>query len=158
MKALREILAAFGLLFAIRIAVQNYSTLPQRIPTHFDANGLVNGWGDKSMLWEFVGIACIVYIVFSLLRFLPQNSIGLPVGPEERAAAVPIAMEMFGWLKAESTWILAAITWSMAAVAQGRSKGLIVWTTPALLLLILATVSFYLFRIMSLKPVKTCAQ
>lgn len=71
MKALREILAALGVLFAILIAVYGYFALPQRIPTHFTDNNIVDGWSDKSSLWFPVGIACVIYVVMTLVRYLP---------------------------------------------------------------------------------------
>jgi uncharacterized membrane protein len=150
MKSLRETLAASGLLCAIFTVALNYSALPQRIPDHFDANGLVNGWGDKSSLWFLVGITCVVYLGMTLIRFAPQSSFSVPVGPEQRAAAIPIALDMVAWLKAEITWLFAANTWSMVVVAQGRSHGLGAWFIPITLLTVFATVLYYIARMMRL--------
>jgi hypothetical protein len=97
MKPLREILAAAALLFAIVTAATSYSTLPKRIATHFNASGIASHWGDKSALWEVVGIACLLYLVLTLIRFAPASTFSVPVPPERRAAAIPIALDMIAW-------------------------------------------------------------
>jgi len=150
MKSLREFLATIGLLFTILTVALSYSSLPQRIPSHFDANGLVNGWGDKSFLWFLVGITCVVYLGMTLIRYAPSSSFSVPVSDELRAAAIPIALDMVAWLKAEMTWIFAAITWSMVIVAQGRSRGMTVWFTPLALVVVAATALYYIAQMMRL--------
>jgi uncharacterized membrane protein len=146
MKALREILAASGNLFAIITLAFHYAELPQKVPKHFDAHGVVNEWGDKSSLWTLVGVACSVYLAMTLFRFLPAKAISLPVPAERRAAAMPVAFAMVGWMKAEMAWIFAVVTWSLVAVAQGRSKGLSPWFTPALLVTVSGTVAYYFWQ------------
>ena len=146
MKALREILAALGVLFAILTAVYGYFTLPQRIPTHFDANNLVDGWSDKSFLWIFVAITCVVYLGMTLTRFLPERYVSVPVAPEQRAAAIPIALDMVAWFKAEITWLFATVTWFVAAEARGQSPDLMLWFIPPAVVVILATGLYHIVR------------
>jgi hypothetical protein len=148
MKAFREILAAAGLLFTILIATLNYSALPQQIPTHFDANGLANGWSDKSFLWILVAFAAFDYILLSLIRFFPQSTMNMPVRPELRAAALPFAFAMIDWIKAETTCLLAFIVHAMFAAARG-GKALTALFTPVILgfvFVLFATSLYYIAR------------
>ena len=103
MKVVRELIAVFGVLSAIFVVVFNYRDLPQRIPTHFGITGVADGWGGKSSLWALVGVTCFLYAVLSLVRFLPPKLMNVPVTEEHRAAAIPISLEMVGWVKAEIT-------------------------------------------------------
>ena len=119
MKSLRELLATIGLLFTILTVALTYSSLPRRIPSHFAANGLVNGWDDKSFLWFLVGITCLVYLGMTMIRFAPPSSFSVPVSTKLRAAAIPIALDMVAWLKAELTWIICC----HHLVHGGRSAG-----------------------------------
>ena len=152
MKALRELLAAIALLFTIVTAATSYAALPQRIATHFNASGAVNHWGNKSALWEIVGIACLIYLVLTLVRFAPASSFSVPVPPQQRAAAIPIALEMIAWIKAETMCMFAFILWAVVAASEGRSQALLSpWFLPATLLAIFATVAFYTARMMRLK-------
>ena len=154
MKSIRELLAVVGLLSAIFVVVFNYRDLPQRIPTHFGVSGVADGWGDKSSLWVLVGLVCVLYVSLSLMHFLPANLINVPVAAEQRAEAIPIAMEMVGWLKAETTCMFAFILWSVVSVAQERSQGLGAWFLPVTLVVILGTIAFYLMQMMRLGGVK----
>ena len=151
MKALRETIAALGVLFTIAVVAMHYAELPRRIPIHFNALGVANGWGDKSSLWLLAGVTCVLYLMLTLVRFLPQSLINLPVGPDRRAAAMPIAMEMIDWLKAEMVWIFAALIWAVVAVAQGRNAGLSVWFLPVTLVAVFGTIAFYIVRMMRVR-------
>ena len=150
MKSLRESLAGLGVLFAVGVVAVHYGALPQRIPVHFDARGVANGWGDKSSLWMVAGVACALYAGMTLLGLLPASMINVPVSPERRAAAVPMAMEMVGWLKAEMVWIFAALCAAMVRVGLGRDDGLSIWFLPVVLGVVLGTVVFYLWRMRSI--------
>jgi uncharacterized membrane protein len=158
MKALRELLAVLGLLSAICVVVFNYRDLPQQIATHFGANGVANGWDDKSSLWFPVGIACVVYVVMSLARFLPPSSFSGPFNEEQRAAAIPICRDMVAWMKAEMTWIFAGATWLMVALAQGHNpEKLTLWFIFPVLGVVFATVIYHVARMMRLKPAESGA-
>jgi uncharacterized membrane protein len=143
MKTLRELVAVVGLLSAIFVVAFNYRELPQRIPTHFGLSGLADAWGDKSSLWIIVGLTCVLYAIFSLVRFLPPRLINVPVSEEHRAAAIPISLEMIGWVKAEIACMFAYIVWSAVAVVQGNGHGLGVWFLPVTLITIIGTSLFY---------------
>ena len=150
MRVLRETLAALGVLFAVGVAAVHYGALPQRVPVHFDARGAVNGWGDKSSLWMVAGVACALYAGMTLLGLLPASMINVPVSPERRAAAVPMAMEMVGWLKAEMVWIFAWLCAAMVRMGQGRGNGLSIWFLPVVLVVVFGTVALYLWRMRSI--------
>jgi uncharacterized membrane protein len=159
MKVLRELLAALGLLSAIFVVVFNYRELPQRIAIHFADNGVANGWDDKSSLWFPVGIACVVYVVMTLVRFAPPSSFSGPFNPEQRAAAIPICLEMVAWLKAEMTWIFAGVTWLLVALAQGHNpEKLTMWLIFLVLGVVFATVIYHIARMLRLKSAQPAAQ
>jgi uncharacterized membrane protein len=148
MKVLREVLAALGLLFTVGVVAAHYGSLPQTIPTHFDARGLPNGWGDKSMLWLVPGLACFFYAVMTLVSFVPPSKINPPVSAERRVAVAPIAKRMIGWLKAELVWIMAVLCAVMVRDALGRSNGLTIWFVPVEMCVVFGTIGFYLWRMM----------
>ncbi len=149
MKVLRETLAGLGILFAVGVVTVHYSALPQEIPVHFNAQGVANGWGDKSSLWMLAGVACALYVGMTLVALLPVSMINVPVRAG-RAVAVPIAMEMVGWLKAEVMWTFAALCAAMVRMGQGRGNGLSIWFLPLVLVVLFGTVGFYLWRMRSI--------
>ena len=98
------------------------------------------------MLWTLVAVTGLLYLALTLVCFVPPKLINLPVGAERRAAAIPVAFAMVGWLKAETMWIFAALIWTTIAVAQGRSQGLTVWFAPTVLVVVLGTVAFHIWQ------------
>jgi uncharacterized membrane protein len=131
-------------LFAILIAAYGCLTLPQRFPTHFDANNIADGWSGKSSLWFPVVIACVVYVGMTLVRYLPASPMNYPFDPEKHAAARPIGLAMVGWLKAETTWLFAAVTWFMVAEARGQSPDDETWFVLLALGVVFATAIYHI--------------
>jgi uncharacterized membrane protein len=151
MKLLRETLAALGLFFAILTAAYGCFALPHRFPTHFGANGVVNGWSGKWSLWLEPGIACIIYVGMTLVRYLPESSMNFPFDPKQRAAARPISLAAIAWLKAELIWIFAASTWFTVAFARGQNPDLLLWFVPLSLAIVSATVIYHIVLTVRLK-------
>jgi glyoxylase-like metal-dependent hydrolase (beta-lactamase superfamily II) len=88
----------------------------------------------------------VVYVVMTLVRFLPPTSFSGPFNPEQRAAAISIGLDMVAWMKAEMTWIFAGTTWLMVALAQGHSPDLLMWFVPPALVFVFATVIYHVAR------------
>jgi uncharacterized membrane protein len=152
MRLLRELLAAAALWFTIITVAASYPTLPQRIPTHFNAAGIVNRWGDKSTLWIIVLLAGFLYAVLTIVvRFAPASTFNVPVPAEQRGAAILVARDMIAWVKAESMCLLAFVAYSILAVAERRTGRLSLWFLPVTLVAVFATIAFYLARMMRLR-------
>lgn len=86
-----ELISLVLLVFTIYITLSNYAALPDTIPTHFDAQGLADGWGSKSTLFITLGLNAFIYILFTTLNIWfavvkdPRPLISLP---EKRKAAL----------------------------------------------------------------------
>ena len=68
MKISNGLIIVFFVLLPFAFAYYLYPTLPQIIPTHFNASGEVDAWGDKSTIFLLPGIMGVVSIfVYALL-------------------------------------------------------------------------------------------
>jgi uncharacterized membrane protein len=80
-------LAAFSLFLCaallIGIAVIDYPQLPERMASHFDANGTPNGWMSRSSFtWSMIAIglgipAFVIGMMYSI-RFFPAKFLNVP--------------------------------------------------------------------------------
>ena len=62
-----------ALLIGITIWVAcRYGALPDRIPIHYGADGVINGCGAKSMVWLLVAMAWIVVGIISTVEQFPR--------------------------------------------------------------------------------------
>ncbi len=86
-----ELIPLFLLAFTIYLALSNYATLPDTIPTHFNAQGIADGWGGKNTIFIFLGLSAFIYILFTAINVSfaavrdPRSLINLPM---ERKAAL----------------------------------------------------------------------
>ena len=61
------------LLIGITIWVAyRYCSLPDRIPIHYGVNGVVDGYGAKSMIWVLVAMAWILVGIVSAVEQFPR--------------------------------------------------------------------------------------
>jgi uncharacterized membrane protein len=79
-----ELIPLFLLAFTIYLSLSNYATLPDTIPTHFNAQGIADGWGGKNTIFIFLGLNAFLYILFTAINIAfavvrdPRSMINLP--------------------------------------------------------------------------------
>ncbi|HTC76901.1 MAG TPA: DUF1648 domain-containing protein [Edaphobacter sp.] len=149
MKTVREIAAIAGLVFAIAVVRDFYSRLPERIATHFNAEGVANGFGARSTLWVLVGIAVLLYLILSFVGSLQGVvSVRRPLAPEREKVVLAESMAMVGWIKAEVCWMFAYLCLAMVRNGMGLQVGLGAWFLPVTLVVVFGTCAFYLVKIL----------
>lgn len=67
-----DILSATILILMIVYTIISYAQLPEIIPSHFDAQGNVDGHSDKAFLWLLPGIGVITLIGLFFLNKYPH--------------------------------------------------------------------------------------
>ena len=75
--------ALFGYAAFLIGMVATYARLPERMASHFGANGVANGWMTRDgYFWFMVGIVTFVSLTmlaaFGSIRFLPNSLINIP--------------------------------------------------------------------------------
>ena len=148
MKSVRELIALAGLVFSAAVVADFYSRLPERIATHFNAEGVANGFGARSTLWVLVGIAVLLYLILSVVGSL-QGVVRLkrPLAPEREKLVLAESMAMVGWIKLEVCWMFAYLCLAMVRNGMGLQVGLGWWFLPVTLVVVLGTCAFYMVRI-----------
>jgi uncharacterized membrane protein len=148
LKTLRELIAVAGLVFSAAVVADFYSRLPERIATHFNGAGVVNGFGARSTLWVLVGIAVLLYATLSAISLVPRVvNLKRPLAPEREKVVLAESMAMVGWIKAAVCWMFAYICLAMVRNGMGLQVGLGAWFLPATLVVVFGTCAVYLVRI-----------
>jgi uncharacterized membrane protein len=150
MKTVRELIALAGLVFAVAVVWDFYSRLPERIATHFNAEGMANGFGARSTLWVLVGIAVLLYVTLSAIEGV-RSVVNLkrPLAPEREKIALEESMAMVGWIKAEVCWMFAYICLTMVRNGMGLQVGMGWWFLPVTLVVVFGTCAVYMGRILA---------
>ncbi|MDP4092075.1 MAG: DUF1648 domain-containing protein [Bacillota bacterium] len=150
--AFEIILEAAGFILIVILMVKtitSYSTLPDRIPTHFNAAGRIDGWGGKGMLWFIPAIAGVMYIPMTLLGRFPRIfNYAVPITSENAAKQYRLARQMITALKLEITALLFYIQWMTIKSANAKEfgTGLGIAFLPITLVAIFGTIIFYIVK------------
>jgi uncharacterized membrane protein len=85
----------------------NLPKLPPRMPTHFNAAEVADGWGSPDILWVMFGAQALTCAVFLIIPYVGQRFPGaIHVGsrsmsdfsPTQRARALPMLNDMAGYM------------------------------------------------------------
>jgi uncharacterized membrane protein len=147
-KTVREVIALVGLVFSAVVVADFYSRLPELIATHFNAEGMANGFGARGTLWALVGIALFLYLTLSVINFVPRVvNVKRQLAQQRERVALAESMALMGWVKAEVCWMFAYICLAMVRNGMGLQVGLGWWFLPVTLVVVLGTCVVYLGRI-----------
>jgi uncharacterized membrane protein len=121
----------------------NIPKLPRLIPTHFNAAGVANGWGNPDTLWFLLGAQALTCAVFLIVPFIGQRFPGAvhfgtrrlsDFPPAQRARVLPMLNNMAGYLAiAMNLFFVVMLQRIIQAAAQPIPHLEIIW--PMVLLL-----------------------
>ena len=88
-----------------------YAALPDRIPTHYGADGVINGYSGKSMIWVLLSITWFIVGLLSVAERFPKYwNIPFKVTKENQARVLTIAWHMLSSTKLIITGVFAYLT------------------------------------------------
>ncbi len=145
----------------IYLVLSNYSTLPDTIPTHFNAQGVADDWGSKKTIFIFPAIAFPIYILLSVITACislakdPKSLINLP--DRTKAAISEVRAEELRLFIGRCLFLMKTLTVGLMAysvyatieVARGDAKSLGV-AFYIILAAILVCTAFMVWRSFSL--------
>jgi uncharacterized membrane protein len=129
-------------------ALAGPNRLPDRIPTHFDAAGNVNGWGSPSMLLLLPVVAVALYAGMTIVSRFP-SAFNYPVRilPTVRSEVEGLTLNMIAWVKAELMCLFAALQSTMIRGAQGGQARLNPFMVPAFMVILFGTVGWHMVAV-----------
>jgi uncharacterized membrane protein len=148
LKTVRELIAVAGLVFSVAVVADFYSRLPERIATHFNAEGVANGVGAKSILWVLVGVAVLLYVTLTMIEGLSRVvRLQRPLALEREKVVLAESMAMVGWVKVVICWMFAYLCLAMVRNGMGLQVGLGAWFLPVTLVVVFGTCGIYMMKI-----------
>ena len=113
----------------------SYTSLPDTVPTHFDAAGQADDFGPRSSIWSLWFVSLGLYSMFTALNFVPLRSPlwNLPEHVKEDVSgrSRPLVNELIAWLKLLTVGIFFFLSWLTVRTAQGAEMA---WGIPVLLI------------------------
>lgn len=103
----------------------HYAQLPETIPTHFNAAGKVDGYGDKSMIWGLLAVSTVLFAGMTILNRFPHIFNYLVKITEENALwQYTHATRMIRYLKLILAIIFGMISFITIQYANGKAEDL----------------------------------
>ena len=133
-----------ALLIGITVWVAcRYPTLPDRIPIHYNADGVIDGYGGKSMIWGLLAIMWIIVIVMSVSELFPKCwNIPFKVMKENTCRLLTII-----WHFISTTKLLVACLFAYLVVMCVRGENLLAWFAPMVVTVFCANSLFWVIRL-----------
>ena len=111
-----------------------YAALPDRIPVHYNAKGVIDGYGRKGMIWLFVAIMWLVVGVISVTELFPNHWNTVVAATKENR----VRIMTLTWKLASTTKLAVAIIFPYLAMVIIRGGNV----SPLFLRVILLTMGF----------------
>ncbi len=127
--------------------VIHYPSLPETIPTHFNAAGEADGFGKKSSIFMLPIIASILYALMTVLNFFPHiYNFPTKITPENAFRQYTNATQMIRVVKLGLLLLFFSIEIKTVKTAIGKAEGLGDWFLPLTFLLLVFPLIFFTTR------------
>ena len=124
-------------------ATCRYAALPDRIPVHYNAKGVIDGYGSKGMIWLFVAIMWFAVGVISVTELFPKHwNTVVAVTKENRVRIMTLT-----WKLASTTKLVVAIIFSYLAMAIIRGGNVSQLFLRVILLTMGFNIAYWITRI-----------
>jgi len=140
-----EVLAIVALLAFIGYSVYCYPRLPQIIPTHFDAKGQINDYGDKVSVLILPGIALFIHILLTIIARFPYNfNFAGKITPENAPRQYRLATRFIRIIKTVIIVIFFYISTIIIRTSTGQTDRMGIWALPVILGFTIIPIIIYL--------------
>lgn len=130
----------------------SWSSIPDKIPSHFNAVGEIDSWGSKGSLIGTPVVMTLLYVMLIILSLFPQiYNYPVTITAENAAAQYGNARSLMLWLSLQLVAIFTYITCATIQVGLGNAKGLGLWFLPVLLIAMFGTIAYYIRKMFKLK-------
>ncbi|MBC8060537.1 MAG: DUF1648 domain-containing protein [Clostridiaceae bacterium] len=129
-----------------------WTSIPDKIPTHFGVLGEVDSWGSKNSVLMLPVIMTALYLLLTILSAFPQYyNYTVTITVENAAAQYKNARTLMLWITLQLVAVFSYITYISIQIGLGNNKGLGIWSLPVFLVGVFGTVIYYIRRMVKLK-------
>ncbi|MET3699328.1 uncharacterized protein DUF1648 [Bacillus oleivorans] len=147
-----DIIAGFIFFANIVYILIQWNDIPSQVPTHFNALGEADAWGNKGALWILPIVGTILWMIMAAFEKYPHTfNYMVTIKPENVERQYKNGKLLFNLIKNEMLLLFAYLTFSTIDVAKDGENGLGVWDLPITLGIIFGTIAIFMIRSFRLK-------
>ncbi|MBM3426670.1 MAG: DUF1648 domain-containing protein [Bacteroidetes bacterium] len=144
---LLDLLSWLTLLVLWGYTFSHYSSLPETIPTHFNAAGEADGFGSKASLIALPIIATVLFIGLTVLNRYPHVfNYPTAITQDNALRLYTLATRMLSYLKLVLVLVFGGIELMTIQHASGKGAGLGAWFLPLTLILIFLPLIYFVIK------------
>jgi len=129
-----------------------YSSLPEIIPTHFNASGIADAHGSKSSIFILPIVGSAVFLLLTLINFFQQTfNYAVTITPENLERQQRNATRLIRSLKCVLLTIVITLAYYTSKGATEGTVSSMSWVIPILIGLILSCIGYYLYKSFKMK-------
>lgn len=142
-----ELLGWISIVAIWLLTILNYTNLPEIIATHYNFEGVADGFGRKWMILTLPIIATVLFFGLTMLNKVP-HSFNYPTEITEENALKQYthATRMIRYMKLIVAVLFGHILIQTIRHANGETDGLGAWSTPITLGLFFLPIAYYLIK------------
>ena len=141
-----EAIAIGALVYGVVLVLQAWSTLPDTIPTHFDASGNANGSGPKAMIWLLPSISVVLVPgMLFLSRFPWLSNVPIEITEENAEKQYGLIVRLLSLLACNISLLFTVLVYDTILIASGGNSLLGTWFMPIFLIGIMAPILWYFY-------------
>ena len=145
-----KLVEALGWLILLALwgwTITHYSSLPETIPTHFNAAGEADGFGSKVSLIALPVIATLLFIGLTLLNRYPHIfNYPTAITQDNALKQYTLATRMLRYLKLVLVVVFGGIEFMTIQYATGKAAGLGAWFLPLTLVLVFLPLIYFVVK------------
>ena len=131
---LLELLSITILLLMFGYTIFEYSSLPETIPTHFNAKGEADDFGDKLTLWLVPAIALVLYIGIFIINMFPHtHNYMVNITKENALKNYTLSTRVLRIVNLFTMIILGVVTYKIISSAKGYTFAIDSWFLPLII-------------------------
>jgi uncharacterized membrane protein len=151
MERIFQSLSIVCILMAVIYIASVWSSLPNTVPTHFNAAGEPDGWGGKESIWFLPVLSTFLFILFFFLSKVPHlHNYPMEITEENAEKMYRASKKLLAVIGFEVCFFLAIAAGGTVQSAFGKD-GLGWWYVPLLLIVLFSTIFFHLYKLTKIK-------
>jgi uncharacterized membrane protein len=137
-----------GMLIGILIYLGlSWNSIPEKIPGHYNATGVIDRWGNKGELLIIPIIAWIMYIGITVIEKFPQIwNTGVQITEQNKERVYRILKDLI-----ETEKVLMVAVFVFITINSSLSKGLPMWFLPVFLILMFGSLILFILKLVKAK-------
>jgi uncharacterized membrane protein len=129
------------------LTITNYSNLPDKIPTHFNASGEPDGFGGKATVLTLPIVSSVLFIGMTILNKYPHLfNYPIKMTADQALEQYTNATKLIRYLKLSIVVIFGLIVLQTIRKVNGEADGLGEWFLPLTLGLIFIPMGYFIFK------------